>query len=95
MTVKEFLERNEQIRSVAEKYGIDIDLFDVRFLLSGNLEFVIRKSCLKDLKPDADGNYIVRVQISDYRVCSYQAVLGTGWNDFLKQHGIAGGDPDA
>lgn len=88
MTVKEFLERNEQIKSIAAKYCIDIDKFDVRVLSERNLEFVARQSCLKDLKPDAEGNYLVCMQICDYTPCSYHKVLGGGWDIFLKNKGV-------
>lgn len=89
MTINEFLKRNEKIRDIAETYKIDIDCFDIKLTdFAENIIFKARKDCLTKLEPDAEGNYVIEMQICNEDPVMFTSIPDLYWHKYLKKVGV-------
>lgn len=91
MTIKEYLERNDKIREIANNIGIDMEQYYIDLSVSAsNFNFVLRDDCYETVKPCVrDGRQIVitRVQICFYEPCMWDYCDFEKWGLYLKSKG--------
>ena len=91
MTVKDYLERNDKIREIANNIGIDIEQYWIELLpIASNFTFVLREDCYETVKPcTKDGRLVVytQIQICFYKACVYDLYAFEKWERYLKSKG--------
>lgn len=91
MTVKDYLERNDKIREIANNTGIDIEQYWIELLsTASNFSFVLREDCYETVKPcTKDGRLVVytQIQICYYKPCVYDYCEFDSWELYLKTKG--------
>ena len=90
MTIKEYLDRNDKIREIANNLGIDIEQYNIDLsVIPTNFTFKLRKECYEVVKPVIkEGRLVVYndIQICWYEPCMYTLCEYDKWkNVYLKE----------
>lgn len=89
MTIKDYLERNNKIKQIAEENEIDIEKYHIELSsLASNFTFVLDKQYIRDIKPNKQGRIITEMQICYYRPCVITSIDYKNLDKYLEANNL-------